>query len=181
MPEATEDATFLIATSWQALGRANQGDERTEICDCTVILVFAAFYLEANLNHFIEAMGDTEEMKDFLRPARHPGLYPKLAWFHNKHEASGAAKSKDELYADEFRNQLFERFPGFEEIHEFRNGVSHGAIDKAVANLEVAKRLRGQAKDIVGSLFDIAAAASCTIERVTTYEMAVESVQGSND
>jgi hypothetical protein len=181
MPEATEDATFLIATSWQALGRARQGDERTETCDCTAVLVFAAFYIEANLNHLIEAMGDTDEMKQFFYPARHPGLQPKLAWFYNKHVAGGRAKTKDELQVSEFRKALLERFPGFEEIHQFRNEVSHGTIDRAVASLESAKRLRQQAKDIVADLFEMAARADHPIDRVTTYEMAVESVRNVAD
>jgi len=181
MPEATEDAAFLIATSWQALGRARQGDERTEKCDCTVILVFAAFYIEANLNHFIEAMGDTDEMMLFLRPARHPGLEPKLAWFYNKHVAGGVAKTRDDLHEPEFREGFLARFPGFDEIHSFRNGVAHGTIDKGIASLESAKALRQQAKDIVDSLYDIAATAGHPIDRVTTYEMAVESVSQLGD
>lgn len=49
MPEASKDATLIIATSWQALNRAETGDERTMICNCTVMIVFAAFYIETNL------------------------------------------------------------------------------------------------------------------------------------
>src|SRR3970282_181199 len=54
MPEVTSDATLIIATSWQALGRAETGDERAGICNCTVMIGFAAFFIEANLNQFIE-------------------------------------------------------------------------------------------------------------------------------
>jgi len=58
MPEATEDAVFLIATSYQALGRASVGDDETMTCNCTVVLVFAAFFIEANLSHIIKERGD---------------------------------------------------------------------------------------------------------------------------
>ena len=37
MPESTVDAIVLISTSWQALKRAEQRDERTMLCDCTVV------------------------------------------------------------------------------------------------------------------------------------------------
>jgi len=47
MPEVTPDATLIIATSWQALSRAETGDERASICNCTVIIVFAAFFTVA--------------------------------------------------------------------------------------------------------------------------------------
>lgn len=44
MPEGSEDATILIATSWQALKRAKAGDERTMITNCAVVIVFAGFF-----------------------------------------------------------------------------------------------------------------------------------------
>ena len=101
-------------------------------------------------------------MKDFVR-LRHPGLYPKLSWFYNKYVGNGKAPSKEDFKKDEFSNELFERFPGFEEIHRFRNDVAHGVIDKSLANLKDAKRLRCNAKDIVSDLFDIAESASYNI------------------
>jgi hypothetical protein len=54
-------------------------------------------------------------------------------------------------------------------------------IDKAIANLSVVNLLCDQAKEIAGSLYEIAAAADHEIEKVTTYEMALESLAVSND
>src|SRR5262245_43722618 len=82
MPEGSVDATILLATSWQALKRAKNGDERTMLCNCTVVVVFAAFFIEANLNHIVEEMGKTNEMLQFLGN-RNAGLQHKLAWFYN--------------------------------------------------------------------------------------------------
>ena len=110
IPEATKDATFLITTSWQALGRTTQGGERTMTCNCTVVLVFAAFYIEANLTHIIDEMNDIEKMRDFFHPTQFPGLKNKLSWFYNKYVEEGKATSKRELYADGFRKNLLERF-----------------------------------------------------------------------
>ena len=144
-------------------------------CNCTVVLVFAAFYIEANLTHIIDEMNDIEKMRDFFHPTQFPGLKNKLSWFYNKFVEEGKATSKRELYADGFRKNLLERFPGFEEIHRFRNDVAHGVIDKSLANLDDTKRLRGQAIDIVRDLFDIAAIAGHEIQRVVTYSMAISS------
>ena len=172
MPEATEDAVFLIATSWQALGRASHGDERTMTCNCTVVLVFAAFFIEANLTHIINEMGDSREMKVFVGRG---GLYPKLGWFYNKFVKDRKVTSKDDLFKDDFRRELFERFPGLEEIKRFRNGVAHGEIDKSLANRDDAKTLRDQAKVIVTDLFEIAEGEGHQIERVMTYERVISS------
>ena len=84
MPEATEDAVFLIATSFQALERAKAGYEETMICNCTVVLVFAAFFIEANLSHIIAEIGESKAMNKSL-DSKNPGLYPKLTWFYNEH------------------------------------------------------------------------------------------------
>ena len=48
MPEGTPDATILIANSWQALNRLKWEIEETEVCDCTIVLLFAGFYIETN-------------------------------------------------------------------------------------------------------------------------------------
>ena len=53
MPEASEDATILIAISFQALQRLETRNKATEICDCTITILFAAFFVEANLNYIL--------------------------------------------------------------------------------------------------------------------------------
>jgi hypothetical protein len=69
-----------IAISWQALHRALAGDPRTQECDSAVVIVFAGFYLEADLNDLIHRLGRENDMRAFLR-RRHPGVQDKLAWF----------------------------------------------------------------------------------------------------
>ena len=168
MPEASPDATIIIATSWQAKGRAETGDMRTIICNCTVIIVFAAFYIEANLNHIIETMGKTKEMKDYFK--RRPGLQDKLVWFYTTYCADDKTiRFKKAL------EKIKHRFPGFDEIYKFRNDVSHGVINRSLANLDDAKRLRANAIDIVSDLFDSAKKAGCDIPRSVTYEFAISS------
>lgn len=56
MPEISKDASILIGISWQALKRAEKGDDRTKISDCPVAMVFAGFFIEANLNQLIEVL-----------------------------------------------------------------------------------------------------------------------------
>ena len=163
MPEGSEDATILIAISWQSLIRAKSGDEHAMICDCIVVVVFAGFFIEANLNHILEKMGKIEEMNRFLGN-HYPGLQDKLAWFYNCYIAKSKSNNKKQLY-----QKLRRKFPGFNEIYQFRNNISHGIIDSSVANLKDAERLRIQAKTIVDELFKIANRAGYAIPRTTTY------------
>jgi len=81
MAEGTKDAMILISTSWQALGRAIQRNPETLICDCTVVTLFASFFMEANLNYIIEKLNMKKEMIKFLNNNQYPGLQDKLGWF----------------------------------------------------------------------------------------------------
>jgi hypothetical protein len=84
LPEAGRHAPILIATSWQALGRAvNEGPD-TLLCNCTVVVLFAGFYVEANLNHIVQALRLRGRLKTFTNGKNHPGLQDKLAWFYNE-------------------------------------------------------------------------------------------------
>ena len=175
MPEVSPDASLMIATSWQALGRAELGDERAAICNCTVIIVFAGFFMEANLNHIIDSMNKTEDVKRFLN-AKNPGMQGKLAWFYNECVARKKATNKKKL-----NRRLRRKFPGFAEICQFRNKVSHGIIDRSSANLKDARRLRQNAKDIVAELFKIAKGAGHNIPRGITYQVAISSTDLPSD
>ncbi|MBI3152818.1 MAG: hypothetical protein HYZ21_11835 [Chloroflexi bacterium] len=173
MAEVTQDATLIIATSWQALRRAESGDERTEICNCTVIIVFAAFFIEANLNHLI----DKARAKPGVThaPNDHDGLQPKLAWVYNTFVAGEAVTNPDQL-----KVRLEEEFPGFQAIREFRNNVSHGIVDRTMAKLAAAKELRIAAKAIVDRLVTIAKDNGIELERGIEYEMAISSTESGN-
>jgi hypothetical protein len=65
MAEGNKDAMILISTSWQALNRANQQNQQTLLCDCTVATLFAVFFIEANLNLIIDEINLKEEMHSF--------------------------------------------------------------------------------------------------------------------
>jgi hypothetical protein len=174
MPEGSEDATILIATSWQALKRAENGDERTMTCNCTVVIVFAAFFIEANLNHIVETMKKTKEMSRFLGNP-YSGLQDKLAWFYNCYVARSKAAGRRQMYQNGIERKLRRKFPGFNEIYMFRNNISHGVIDRRIANINDAKRLRMKAKSIVDELFKIVARVGYEIPRSVTYEVAITS------
>jgi hypothetical protein len=172
MPEGSEDATILIATSWQALKRARSGDERTMLCNCTIVIVFAAFFIEANLNHIVETMNKTTEMSRFLGN-RYAGLQDKLSWFYNCYVARLKALNKRQMFQNGIERKLRRKFPGFNEIYQFRNNISHGTIDRLAANLDNAETLRRRAKAIVDELYRIAANAGNEIPRSVTYEVAI--------
>jgi len=106
---------ILIAISWQALNRALRGDRRTQECDCAVVLVFAGFYLEADLNDLVHRLGRDGEMFRFLqRP--NPGLQDKLGWFYNEYVARSKARDRRELYRRGIKAKLRRRFPGFADL-----------------------------------------------------------------
>ena len=174
MPEASEDATILIAISWQALERVRNKNKKTELCNCTISLVFAAFYIEANLNHIIEKMNKTKEMNNFFKNNKHPGLHYKLGWFYNRFVARPKAQNSDQLRNKyHIENKIKKSFPGFYKIYDFRNNISHGHIDHSLANKKKTEKLRERAKQIVDKLFDITKKSGYVIPRSTTYEIAI--------
>jgi hypothetical protein len=180
MPESTFDESVLIAISFQAHNRAKQGDKFITLCDCIVMIVFAGFFIEANLNHIIEVMGKEQEVLDFwaYRKGTKLGMKNKLAWFYNSFATNpkinliNATKNQKEKLKDELYERLRVGFPGFDEIYNFRNGISHGKIDSSTANLVDAERLRQQAKNIVNELFRLAENAGYHIPRdVRAYDV----------
>jgi hypothetical protein len=166
VPEVSTDAALVIAVSWQALKRAEHGDERTSLCDCAVMIVFAAFFIEATLNHFLDRAGKKEGLTP--PPGEHEGLRSKLAWIYNSFLAESPIAEQRIL-----ATKLEEAFPGFEAIRRFRNGVSHGIIDRSAATLENAKRLRVAAKAIVNRLLEIARDNHIPINRAVEYQTAI--------
>ncbi len=181
MPEASKDAAILIATSYQALKRAENGDKATETTNCVVVILFASFFIEENLNVIIKEMKKLDQMKLFLGGKEHSGLLDKMAWYYNSYIASTSAKNRKELFAKDAKGKLSiidkleDRFPGFKDIYEFRNQTAHGKINN-LANIENADKLRKQAKAIVNELFKIAAKAGPEIPRNITYQAAITKV-----
>lgn len=174
MPEGSKDAAILIATSWQALGRAIRGNTATQICDCTVVTLFASFFIEANLNYIIEKLHMKNQMIAFLNNKPFPGLQDKLGWFYNQYIAKTKAKTKKDLFDKGIESKLKRRYPGFAALYRFRNDLSHGVINHTARSLQKVIELRQQAKDIVDDLFSVAARAGHVIPRVTTYQQATQ-------
>ncbi|MBN2548453.1 MAG: hypothetical protein JXB15_04810 [Anaerolineales bacterium] len=173
MAEVNEDAMTLISISWQALNRAVSDNKDTILCDCTVIILFACIFIEANLNHIIKEMNMTQQMRQFCgmkKKNQHPGLQHKLGWFYNKCVSRNKAKSTgDKRYAG-IQKKLGRKFPGYSTLSNFRNDISHGTINPTIASLASAMKLRQQAKDIVDELFRIAKKNGYNIPRTTTYQ-----------
>lgn len=146
MPEATADAAILIAASYQAMNRAATGDPRTQLCDCTVTVAFAGFYIEANLNHIIAELGRQDDLKQAY--GLNAGLKSKLAFLYAEYVAS-MPLAKSEIY-----ESLELEFPGITEISDFRNDICHGTMNQDVArSLPKTLELRQRAKDVVSRVF----------------------------
>ena len=174
MPEGSRDAAILIATSWQALNRVISGNKQTRLADCTVVVLFASFFIEANLNYIIEEMGLANDMRNFL-VKKHPGIQDKLGWFYNRFIARSKASNRSQLYQNGIKRKLRRKFPGFASLYKFRNDISHGVINKTASSKRETLKLRSQAKDIVAELFAIAAKHGYSIDRVITYDDAIQS------
>lgn len=182
MPEASKDAAILIATSYQALKRAENGDKSTEITNSIVIVLFAGFFIEENLSVITKKMKKHHEMTLFFGGKKNLGLLQKLAWFYNSFVKLNPFPNQKELFKKDVKGEflileeLEARFPGFREIYEFRNSVAHGEITR-IARLKSATRLRTQAKAIVNDLFKIASKAGYEIPRNITYQVAITTPQ----
>lgn len=174
MPEAGEHAPILIAASWQALGRAlNEGPD-TRVCNCTVVVLFAGFYVEANLNHIVRVLRLKRRVRQFMGHRKHPGLGDKLAWFYNDFISPVRADDLGAARKQEVDRKVRRRFPGFAPLHRFRNDISHGVINRSGRSLAEAQRLRQQAKDIVSELFRVLGQRGHNVRRATSYWQAIQ-------
>ncbi len=173
MPEISKNAAILIATSFQAWNRAKTGDKSTMLCNCTVTVLFAGFFIEESLDVIIRKMNVQREMKKFLeiKGNKHPSLEHKLAWYFNRYVANPKSIDRSALLTNKLEGRLNKRFPGFGRIYQIRNDVAHGKINRRLT-LKETDRLRFQAKSIVNDLLRIAADNGCNIPRDITYKMA---------
>ena len=157
MPESTDNAMILITISYQALLRAKKPNNDDVIADCTVAILFAAYFIEANINYLIEFLGRKQEVNKFYNnnnPDRQGtfGLLKKLAWFYNSFlEPNEEDKKEKKILYQKTKS----KFLGLAEILNFRDNTSHGDISPIIANVKYAETLRNHAKDIVSILFSI--------------------------
>ena len=172
MPEGGRHAPILIATSWQALNRALRHGPDTRLCDCTVVILFAGFYVEANLNYIIQRLSMTGQMQTFLNHKR-PGLQDKMAWFYNEFVARSKAVNRLALYNGGIETKVRRRFAGFAKLYRFRNDISHGVINRSACSVAETQQLRQQAINIVANLFAVVQRHGHYIARDTNYYQAI--------
>jgi len=176
MAEVNADAMTLITISWRALNRAkhhyNQGELGGILCDSTIMILFASIFIEANLNYIIDALGFNDRIRVTLGP--NAGLQLKLSWIYNEFIAGKKVMTWNKSSKKDTEIKLYEEFPGYREIHSFRNEISHGYIDPSVANLEKAEIIRQQAKSIVDQIFTAIKKNGFEIPRITTYNDVIE-------
>jgi hypothetical protein len=184
MAEGNPDTAILVAISFQAMQRLKHlPREDTRVADTTVMLFFAAVYLEGTVDYIVGAYGKKRSMFKFLYPRgrgrhQHPGLKQKLAWLHNACIAQDGDRcnSRSMLTYRKIGARLRYMFPGFRKLNDFRNTVGHGRV------LEVsfgeALALRKETKATVDRLYDAAEDEwSKPIERITTYRAATEALK----
>lgn len=169
MSEGGLYAPILIATSWQALNRAIKGRQDTLLCDCTVVILFAGFYVEANLNYIVEQLHMKQRMESFLKKKKYPGLQDKLSWFYNEFVARFKVPNGKTPYRWGMPKKIRRRFPGFAKLYKFRNDISHGVINESARSPKETKKVRQQAKDIVNEFFRILRKRGYDIPRNTSY------------
>jgi hypothetical protein len=183
MAEGSEHATILIATSYQALNRAIQANPETLITDCTVLILFAGFYVEATLNHIFESTNkniNTFPMSQINSHGKsHPGMKDKLTWFYNEFIEENRATNWNEIRANRIAEKATDIFPGFSELHNFRNDISHGRINESAKSLATAQNLRQNAKNIVGRLYAITLEKGYLVSRLVTYRDAIATLTNS--
>ncbi len=178
MPEVSNDASILIAISYQALNRAINENPDTILCDSVVCILFASFFIEANLNSILNQSDLSEERSLFYRKS-YPGLGEKLGCFYYKFISNSIVKSNKKDYVEDYIHVLDDKFPGFKQIYDFRNNLSHGIVDDIANCYTLTNNIRANSKSIVDSLYTILNENSISIARDVTYETAINKLSNS--
>lgn len=177
MSEGSNDAAILIATSYQALIRTIGAKPDTLLTDCSIVILFAGFFVEASLNYIFESLNidicrfplSTKNTKG----KSHPGMNDKLQLFYNEFIEQNRASNWEEIKANDTYKKAHDIFPNFKEIWEFRNDLSHGKINESAKSLASTLRIRQNAKNIVDSLYSITSTKGYNVPRLTTYREAM--------
>lgn len=181
MSEGSKDAAILIAVSYQALMRAKTNNGERRFTDCTVLILFAGFYIEATLNYIFETTGkDITSFPlsdDNNRGRINCGLNDKLIYFYNEFVKDREATNWQELRLLSRTWQVEHTFPGLRALIDFRNTISHGEISMDAMSIGYAMEMRQRAKEIVNQLYQITEAKGFKIERLTTYKKAIAAIK----
>jgi hypothetical protein len=188
MAEGNPDTAILVAISFQAMQRLKRQSEETRVADTTVMLLFAALYLEGTIDYIVSFSGKNRRMITFLNPLPKskkkskkrrrrflPGLRLKLTWFHNECIAANRCPGRVSL-KPKIGSRLRRMFPDFRVLNAFRDSVAHGHIHEI--DPARAKDIRGERKDVVNRLYDAAEAKWGThVDRITTYDAAIRTLR----
>ncbi len=168
--EVSEDARFLINTSYQAYKRIDVNDTDTFYFNILVAIFFLGMYLEESIDHIIGQMGGKyEEMKVFLGNYR-PGLLNEFVWYYNEFITVNDREPKEDkgdIYFNKNHPKTIEKlekeFEGFSTIYQFRNDIAHTKLNDAIDQIkseyvDIANvdALRTRAKRITDKLVNIA-------------------------
>ena len=156
-----------------SLNRALAEGPETRICNCTVVVLFAGFYVEANLNQIVYRLGRKASLTKFAGGKKHPGLQDKLGWFYNEFVTKAPAPDLKVARGRGIYREIRRRSPGFAQLYRFRNDISHGVINDGARSLAHTQRVRQQAKTVVAELFDILDARGHRLRRGVTYHRAI--------
>ena len=179
MAEVSDNAAIFIATSFQAMKRAEFGIPPNAVTvNLMIALVFLGFYLEENLDVIITRLNKDIELKEFFNDRKSKkklGLLNKFGWFYNSYvtQSSSMLKKSSSKFMEDLVGNIEGRFPGFEKIYTFRNPVSHGKIEHSLLIPDVYV-LRERAKAITDELLEIVKQKEgVVIEKNISYQDAI--------
>ena len=153
MPEVSDNAAILLATSYQAKRRAELCEGDLRFCNAIVVLIFACFYIEETIDVVIKELDRTKEMEKFTN--NKPGMLGKFAWFYNNYFLKEPKSNYSNLYGGDKQlilDTIESVFPRFKDLYNFRNNISHGKINDLAKNFNDVRNLRQAAKNIVSIL-----------------------------
>ena len=183
MAEVSDNAIILITTSFQAYNRAIDGiPANSEQVNLMVAQLFLGFYLEETINVIISKLKKESEVEIFNdnKPFNQCGLLNKFWWFLNSYISQSQLRMNSKRNIDSIKNVLELNFPGFKEILEFRNQVSHGEFMLGL-NISGVFELREKAKVITDSLLNIVASKEgMIIAKDHSYKVAADLYEKSN-
>jgi len=170
MPEATQDAMFLITISWEALNRSAQEDNDSRISDHLITMFFSVVFIEANLNYIVNYLSLSTDLISFYK--NRPGLRIKLCYFYNRF----IARKKVNRYCQlkNIDKKIQRKFKDFNQLNNFRDNLAHGYVDPNICTIKNARSFRKSAKDIVDELFKVLEKKGYKIERKTTYDEVIK-------
>jgi hypothetical protein len=151
MPEVCQNATILLAISWQAFDRIKSDRFDLRVCDSVVAIVFSCFYMEESFNVIIDEV--VKRNHDLKKPSRDSGMLKKCLWLFNELYLDNEQRLENPYKKTNNEFDLLlplcQEFPEFRKLLQLRNDISHGEVEKIIPYLDEISHLRQSAKDII--------------------------------